>query len=142
MYDKWQRGVGANGDKGAYISFTPEVDSDIYKMAQIMPVDSVFQSVYSLTGEGYVVQYRMNEYHNKLEAAIYHREPRWQDQQYLQCFCDDAAMALACLLVAFYEDFYGRGDMVRRVLEKQVGSAVSQLNLSQSSPEQGEEIPF
>src|SRR5688500_14130281 len=99
MYDKWIRGVGANGDKGAYITFKAEEHPETWELAYAMPLDVVFQSVYSLLGEGYHIQFRTNEYHNMVECSVYLRRPRWQDQQYLQCLCDDPAMGLACLLV-------------------------------------------
>lgn len=142
MYEKWVRGVGANGDKGAYISFRVEEGDETWELAYAMPSEVVFQSVYALLGEGYHIQYRTNTYHNVLECSAYLRRDRWQDQQYLQCLCDDAAMALACLLVRLYEDFYGRDDWVLRVIELTTRNLASKLPVTDSTPSGGDEFPF
>ena len=142
MYDKWIRGVGANGDKGAYITFKAEEHAETWELAYAMPLDVVFQSVYSLLGEGYHFQFRTNEYHNMVECSAYLRRPRWQDQQYLQCLCDDPAMGLACLLVRLYEDFYGREDWTMVLLEKAVKALGEDTNTLQNNLPPLDEIPF
>jgi len=141
-YEQWQRGIGANGDKGAYISFTPIEGDETWQLAYAMPLEAIFQSVYALTGEGYVIQYRTNTYHNILECSVYMRTPRWQDQQYLQCLCDDALMGLACVLVRLYEDFYGREDWVKVVLQKRTQNAAPPSFITNSTVPLDDEIPF
>lgn len=141
-YKKWTRGVGANGDKGAYITFVAEEESDTWALAYAMPLDVVFQSVYALCGEGYHLQYRTNTHHNVVECSIYLRRTRWQDQQYLQCLCDDPSMALACLLVRFYEDFYGRDDWLQALSERAVKNLSLPSSLINSEAPPFDEIPF
>src|SRR5262245_20348941 len=142
MYNKWSRGIGANGDRGGYVSFTPEEGDETWELAQAMPLDVVFQSVYALVGEGYVIQFRTNSFQNMLEAVISRRTERWQDQQYLQCFCDDPAMALAMLLVRFYEDFYDQPDSIMRVLDLAGPELQQKLNQIKSKLPSSDEIDF